>query len=278
MEQTQFVITSDLAPLRSFSIEANFEEVKAFLQERLTPYQNMVVTPDDIVTAKRYRAAINKVKDNLDACRKEARAAALASYEPFKSKCDELTSLCDSASANLSSQIKAFENQKKEEKIKELRQYFQDQAGNAKSFISFESIFHQRWENATFPIPLAKKEIDQSISDCMEAVRAIRSLNSEFETTLLDLYRERQNLAECLQKHQRLIALKEQELERNEKQSTEEHEVQVSSVSDFSQAVPSYSKREVLDFRVWVTQEQKSKLKAFLKENRIDYGRVPKNV
>ena len=46
MSAAEFRITTDLAPLRQFQIEANFEETKAWLTENLEPLRTMAVTPE----------------------------------------------------------------------------------------------------------------------------------------------------------------------------------------------------------------------------------------
>ena len=51
----EFAITTDLTPLKEFSISANFDECRAWLTENLEPYRGMVVTEDGIGAAGQYQ-------------------------------------------------------------------------------------------------------------------------------------------------------------------------------------------------------------------------------
>lgn len=286
MGTAEFKITTDLAPLKSFVIESNFEEVKAWLEQNLEPYKNMAVREEDIPVAKTYRATIRKVKANLDESRKTAKAAALAAYEPFEKKCKVLTGLCDDAASALDTQIKNYENAKKEEKITSLRMYFDTNIDERlKDYLKFEDIYDSKWGNATVAVESAQKDIAEAIMRCKADVDTIRSLESEFETTLLDFYSRTHDITETIRRNSELTKRKQLEAQREaearriaEERLTEQQKARKSQQT--AQQIPTQSQQKEeptveLDFRVWLTKTQMGLLKRFLIENKIKYGRVP---
>ena len=123
--EVEFKITTDLTQLSNGGIEANFEAVRAWLNESLAPYRTMAVTEDNIRDARSYRAAVRKVKDGIDQSRKAVKIAAMAPYAQFEARCKELTGLCDEAAAALDGQIKAIEDAERSEKLRGLLDFYQ---------------------------------------------------------------------------------------------------------------------------------------------------------
>lgn len=218
----EFSITTNLEPLKSFAINANFDECRRWLDENLTPYRTMVVTEDGISTAKKYRANIRAVASRIDECRKMAKAAALSSYLPFEEKCKALTALCAESADNLDGQIKAFDETRRGEKREALQRYFFENVGEMNDFLTFEAIFNPRWLNATYSEEQAHIDICAEIAKCMSAVGSIRALHSEFEMTLLDEFRKNHDLAACIQKNANLVRLKEIEDQRRKEREARE--------------------------------------------------------
>lgn len=292
--------------VRSVDVTANFAECQAALTEMMAPYKTLVVTEGDLPQAKADRARIRRVATRIDEARKEVKRVYTAPLKQFEDKCKELTAICAEADSNIDTQVKAFEQARKAEKVGRLRAYFAENVGDAQDYMTFEAIFNPRWENTTYTEDAARADILREISSCMTGVNAIRTLNSPFETTLLDLYRENHDLAACMTKHEQLTRLREMEEKRRAEQeakaaqqraaeqmaahdklaATEKAAAEIAEQSKVSYqeietpeplvpdvAEPVY----VVDIRVYVTQNQSAALKAFFKEHGIKYGRVPKD-
>lgn len=219
MSAAEFRITTDLAPLRQFQIEANFEETKAWLTENLEPLRTMAVTPESAAQAKQYRAAVRKVRDRIDESRKMAKAAALEAYSSFETKCKELTALCEEAANALDVQIKAMEEAAKQEKKGWLAAYFAQVVGDMAEWLTFDDCFNPKWLNATYPESTAQMDINASIDRCRADLNAIRALHSEFETTLLDEYTRTRNISAVLVKNETLGRMKDAEEDRRRKEA-----------------------------------------------------------
>lgn len=219
MSAAEFRITTDLAPLRQFQIEANFEETKAWLTENLEPLRTMAVTPESMSQCKQYRASIRKVSARIDESRKMAKAAVLEAYSSFEAKCKELTALCEEAAGALDVQIKAMEEAAKQEKKDRLAAYFAQVVGDMAEWLTFDDCFNPKWLNATYAESTAQMDVCAAIDRCRADLNAIRALHSEFETTLLDEYTRTRNISAVLVKNETLGRMKAAEEERKRKEA-----------------------------------------------------------
>lgn len=314
MSAAEFRITTDLAPLRQFQIEANFEETKAWLTENLEPLRTMAVTPESTAQAKQYRAAVRKIRDRIDESRKMAKAAALEAYSSFETKCKELTALCEETAGALDVQIKAMEKAAKQEKKNRLVEYFAQVVGDMAEWLTFDDCFNPKWLNATYAESTAWMDINAAIDRCRADLNAIRALHSEFETTLLDEYTRTRNISAVLVKNETLGRMKAAEEERNRKEAeaaakyaaaqqqkmtplkpecigeSDEYEVidivgtvepqRTQPVNDLvdedGHEIPLAQEPEYkVDFRVFGTARQLDGLKAYMQKNGIRFMPVP---
>lgn len=314
MSAAEFRITTDLAPLRQFQIEANFEETKAWLTENLEPLRTMAVTPESTAQAKQYRAAVRKIRDRIDESRKMAKAAALEAYSSFETKCKELTALCEEAANALDVQIKAMEEAAKQEKKGRLAAYFSQVVGDMAEWLTFDDCFNPKWLNATYAESTAQMDVCAAIDRCRADLNAIRALHSEFETTLLDEYTRTRNISAVLVKNETLGRMKAAEEERKRKEAeaaakyaaaqrqkmtplkpecigeSDEYEVidivgtvepqRTQPVNDLvdedGHEMPAAQEPEYkVDFRVFGTARQLDGLKAYMQKNSIRFMPVP---
>lgn len=307
MSEFRFEVRQDALDLvRSADIQANFDECKAALNEMMGPYKSLVITEADLPQAKADRARIRRVAARIDEARKEVKRVYSEPLKLFEDQCKDLTAICAEADRNIDTQVKAFEQARKAEKVGRLRAYFAENVGEAQDYLTFEAIFNPRWENTTYTEDAARADILREISSCMTGVNAIRTLHSPFETTLLDLYRENHDLAACMTKHEQLTRLREMEEKRRAEQEAraaqqraaeqmaahdklatmekaaaeiaEQSKVSYEEIKTPEPLVPDVEEPVyVVDFRVYVTRAQGTALKAFFKEHGIKYGRVPKD-
>lgn len=314
MSAAEFRITTDLAPLRQFQIEANFEETKAWLTENLEPLRTMAVTPESMSQCKQYRASIRKVSACIDESRKMAKAAAQEACSSFETKCRELTAMCEKAANALDVQIKAMEEAAKQEKKNRLAEYFAQVVGDMAEWLTFDDCFNPKWLNATYPESTAWMDINAAIDRCRADLNAIRALHSEFETTLLDEYTRTRNISAVLVKNETLGRMKGAEEERKRKEAeaaakyaaaqrqkmtplkpecigeSDEYEVidivgtvkpqRAQSVNDLvdedGHEMPAAQEPEYkVDFRVFGTARHLDGLKAYMQKNGIRFMPVP---
>lgn len=226
MAEINFAVETDLAPISSTIIVANYEETEKQLRELMTPYASLVVTEDTVSSAKADLAKIRKVKSALDDYRKSVKKAFTAPVTAFEAKVKALTGVCEEAESNLSGQINSFVEQQKQAKIDALHAFFDDAAEDVRVYLTFEQIYNPRWSNATFAFEDAQEEIRTKIAECVDGVNTIRDLGSPLEASLLAEYRQTHNLAAVMKRNREMLEIQRQEEERREaeKRKAEEEE------------------------------------------------------
>lgn len=291
---TEFRITTDLSALRSQIIDANFAEVREWLDENLAPYRDMAVSADDLSTAKTYRANIRKVKERIEQSRKEAKAAALEAYSAFEAKCKELTGLCDEAANNIDTQVKAFEDAEKQAKIAELRaDYDSHITEDLEPFCPWERVFNPKWENKGYSIDAAKEEIYECISRTENYLSAIRDMGGDDTPYLLDVYKQTHDMAAVVRKASELKTMREREAARKREESeraareaellAEASRASHTPVIEAPPQPPTVTNAAIgledsemitVAFKVFCTKAQLTALGQYMKQNGIRYGRV----
>lgn len=214
MSQISFEVTTDLTPVISTDIAANFDAVKDWLTSELAPYSTMVVTADGIGDAKKTRADIRKVGESIDSQRKAVKKEWMRPYEQFEAKVKELTGIVNDAVSNIDSQIKEMENAEKDAKRQRLWELFTSSSEDIREYVEFEDIFDKKWLNATFAETDAANAIVQQLDDIREGLDAIRSINSPFESAMLSEYAKSHNLAKAMAEGKRLESIQKAEEER----------------------------------------------------------------
>lgn len=303
METTEIRMITDLDKAVPQSLDFNFEEVKTWLSENLAAYRNMIVTEDGIAASKSDKAKIRKISSAISEQRIAVKKRYLEPYNAFEANMKELSGMCDEASKNIDDQLKKFEEQRKEQKRAGLLDFYQ--ALNAPAWLTFERIENPRWMNVTFSMDEAHKEITEKVSAINADVESISGFDAEFADEMLLEYRKTLNVSGAIQRGNELRRMK-QERERRiaeqkaaEKARTAEREEaerrrteaaivakQAREAAEMAEQTeeptqepaeqPEEEPVQILDFRVYVTQEQKIALRDWLKENKIRVTRVPR--
>ena len=306
----EFRITSDLQEIRKQAITTNYADVKAWVDGVAEQYRSIVVTEDGVQAAKQDRANLRKLQANIDQVRKECRAAALAVSAETEANCKELVATLETAVQSLDTQAKAFEARRKEEKEARLKTYFEreNELHNTDTYLTWEGVLDPKWLNATASEDAAKKAIDAIITNTVNGIAAIVTLQSPFEVELLDYYRGTQDVTAVLQKNARLLEMKKAQEEREKAAreaaeakrladeaarkavvveepapqeapsvagvgcSVEQEALAYAAVEDEPQEEEIYT----VDFRVHGTAAQLTGLNVYMRERGICFGRVPK--
>ena len=305
----EFRITSDLQEIRKQAITTNYADVKAWVDGVAEQYRSIVVTEDGVQAAKQDRANLRKLQANIDQVRKECRAAALAVSAETEANCKELVATLETAVQSLDTQAKAFEARRKEEKEARLKTYFEreNELHNTDTYLTWEGVLDPKWLNATASEDAAKKAIDAIITNTVNGIAAIVTLQSPFEVELLDYYRGTQDVTAVLQKNARLLEMKKaqeerekaareaaeakrlaEETERNAVVMEEPAPQEAPSVADVIRSVeqeafahaavedePQEEEIYTVDCRVHGTAAQLDELRVYMRTKGIRFGRVP---
>ena len=292
MSQMEFEVITDLTPVTSTKIDTNFAAIKAGLEEQLAPYASMIVSPDAIADAKKTRADIRKVGDSIDSLRKAVKKQWLRPYEEFEAQCKELTGIVGGAVSNIDGQIKAMENEIKEQKRSELEAFFAENSADIVDYISFDDVFDLRMLNSTYAQKDAEENILWQLGQIRNDLDAIRGLESPYEASMLSEYGKSHNLGKALAEGKRLEAIQKAEEERKAKELAEtfaEEETPaeeatapqmpiqpppVQFIRPMDEPEPQKPKLFTLRFEVTGTAEAFSALKRCMTANGMEYLKI----
>lgn len=275
------------APLPA--VEWNYQEMRAELENKLSAYKGAVYTASQIPQAKKDRATLNKVRDQLDAARKELRAYFLAPYNEFESQMKELLGLVAETVEGIDAQVKAVEQKEKEEKQEAVRDIYIAWGKELCELVPLEKIQNPRWLNKTYTLAAIEDDIKTQFAKVRSALHSIEgAVEAEYRDTVRMVYLDSLDLGMALQKKTELAEQKakmQRAAAERQLQAMREMSADNSSPSPAPVTQPTAPTSHVsvqaepelcLDFRVWATKSQLQALKEFLRNNQIKYGRVPK--
>ena len=285
-----FVISTDLAEIENTQIVANFDEVVAAVRELARPYQGLVVTEESMKNAASDRARLRKLRDRLDAQRKAVKAACMAPVDAFAKALNPALLEIDAAVENIDKQIKALEEASRADKMEKLEETFEALlTPEIEGFVTFEKLRsrHPKWANKGCTLTECENDLHAEIANISRGVRALQGYPSECRAVLLDAFSQRYDIADALEKYGRIKELEEQEKQREAaRRAQEERRAQevkepireAAKPAEASQTPvePVQDEARTYDFRVWANRAQIAALREFLVENRIRYGKVPK--
>ena len=284
MNSIEFTMTTDLVAATPRSIDFNYDELKAWLQENILIYKGVVVTTEQMKESKDLKSRIKKVADTINRQRIDAKNAYMAPYNDFKDRCDELTAMCNEVSWAIDTQIKAIEETEKAQKIKELQMYFAEVAAPVFNYLRFDEVSNPRWRNKGYAIEDAKKEIDAAVAKTQEDVATIKAMQSKYEPALLDMYRQAKDIGMVVRKNAEFIAEDDRkEAYRKAQEEAEEATVPVETKdtaeetriqqSTTKQPVGVYKNDDVLSctLTVFGTREALWGLRRYMDENNIQF-------
>lgn len=259
------------------AIECNYDELKAELSQKLEEYKGRVYTEEQVKEAKADRAKLNALATALDSKRKEIKKKCLQPYEQFEAQIKDLLAVIKEPVALIDSQIKGYEEEKKQKKLEEVKALFEklkDAAGEELEFVGFEQVFEVKFLNTSFSLKQVETVINNIFNSIKCNLKTIADLKEySFEAT--EVYKETLNLNEALEKARYMveIAKKKAEEERKEQEKKEEVKEVVPDLQEAEEPATDI-KREWTAFEAYLSTEEARMLAAWLKLNNIKIRRI----
>ena len=275
-------------------IRFNFEELKNEIQAKAHEYEVSVYTEDNIKLAKADRASLNKLKKALNDERIRREKAYMKPFNEFKAQVNELIGLIDKPILAIDTQIKGYEDSKKDEKRQEILEMWN--AKDKPEFLGFDRIYNPKWLNSTVSMKKIEEDMDLLIATVNSNLDTLDSLPEfgfeakEVYKTTLDLQRaiaEGQRLAEIQKRKEEAErqqaeikkAIKNEE-ERIKNEPVEDNKpVEVATETPYSptESVENASvevQRAWVGFKAYLSKEEARKLGQFLTENSITIKKI----
>ena len=202
-------------------IKWNKEELEAAVRHKIAAYQNVVYTEDNMKQAKADRAELNKLTKAIEERRKMVKKIINEPYEVFEAELKEILALIQEPVGIIDRQVKAFEDQQKEEKKKIIQKSYEEAIGDLAEVLPFEKVFDSRYLNQTYKLATAQAEVKAKVEKVRTDLETIDSLESKYKLNAKDVYIKTLDLSKALAENKRLSDL-EEKLEAEKRRKAEE--------------------------------------------------------
>ena len=261
-------------------IEFNYEELKAELISKVSFYETLVYTDDQVKDAKTDRANLNKLKKALNDERIRREKEYMRPFNEFKAQVNEIISIIDKPLALIDEQVKEFEDKKKAEKQKAIDELF---AGMGfQNFVTLEKIWDPKWLNSSVSM---KSIEDQMRSKMYEIGTHVLTLSQlpEFGFEATEVYKqtldinqaisEAQKMSEIAKRKTEAEAQKKAEEERKAKEQQRSHMNQAMASSEADKHEPVLEKM-IVKFEVELTTDDAVALRDFFQSRGIAFRAI----
>lgn len=216
----------ELVPVKVISnlgtISDNLQEVEASIREKVKEYRSVVVTEETIQDGKRFLADIRKEKESLNKERKAIKAAWMKPYEAFEKRAKELITLYDEPVQLIDSQLREFEETRKEQKRQEIQVIYDAAKGDLEEWLPLSKIYDVTWENSTCSKKKIREEMEQAFEQVERSIQTLQSMQSEFEKEGLAVLKTTGSLQAAIEEMQTRKRMKEEILAQEQRKREEE--------------------------------------------------------
>lgn len=179
-------------------ITCDFEAGKAYLNERLEEYRNVVFTEDSKKEAKATVASLRKEKKAFTDRVKEARDEYMKPLEEFAAKAKELADMYDQPINFINGQVSAFEQRRIEEKKEQIKDLYLECLGDMQAELPLNKIYNSKWENATTNPTQIRREMMERKETVKQGLDAIRQMHSDAEEKAVAMFLESYDLTKSI--------------------------------------------------------------------------------
>lgn len=263
------LITLEQLPI----IKYHLEQLSVEIKEKVDRANSLVVNEDTVKDVKTVRAELNKEFNELETQRKQVKSAIMAKYDEFEEIYKEnVSNLYKNADAELKEKIDNVENQLKQEKEDELREFVKQHCEANKIHIEFEKI------GLNITLSASMKSLKE------QALKFIEKIVSDLKLIDLEEYKDEILLEynkngfdfskaklDIMARHRQLEEIKKQQ-EEVQLQINDEAEV-VEKVEEITIPKEIIENDEMLTvtFTITDTKENIIKVREFMKKEEIKY-------
>ena len=260
-------------------IEFNYEEIKAWVQDRTEVYKNMIYDDTQISQAKSDRADLRRTSKLLNDRRISLEKEYMQPFFEFKEKINDLIKLIDEPANLIDQRIKEFEEQKREEKREQIGEMF-DGIDGKPDWLKLEQIWNPKWLNATTSMKSISREISGAIEAITENLNSLNSIDG-FAFEAKEVYKQTLDMPRAIAEGRRLQDIQKRKEEEEARKAAEaERQKKVDAIinNPASQIINRAEAREAeekaqmatwVSFRALLTTEQALELNGFFRERGI---------
>lgn len=185
-------------------IDWNYEELKTEIQKKANDYMNLVYTADQIKDAKKDRANLRKFVTALENKRKEIKRQVMQPYTAFEEQEKELISIVNQAVSNIDTQIKAYDESIRQEKLEKVKEIYAKTIGGLADIVTFDKIFKESWLNVSTTLKSITNEITEVRDKIDNDLVVINADTSPYAYEMKEEYLKNFDLTAAVNKKQQL--------------------------------------------------------------------------
>lgn len=266
-------------------ITFNYDELKMELTEKVSMYETLVYTDENIKEAKADRANLNRLKKTLNDEKIRREKEYMVPFNAFKAKMNEIISIIDKPVAIIDKQVKEFEEKQKQEKRAAIEEVFG--TIGFQTFVTLDMIFNDKWLNASMSLKSIEEEMKQLMYRFSTDLLTLNNL-PEFGFEAVEVYKntldinkaisEAQRMSQIAKakaekeaEHARLKADQDAAMERMIAEEEAKKEADATS-SKIEQVEPvADAPKQWIKFQAYMTVEQAKGLGQYMKSAGIEY-------
>lgn len=264
-------------------IDFNYDELKAELTSKVSFYETLVYTDDQIKDAKADKANLNKLKRALNDERIRREKEYMQPFNVFKAQINEIIGIIDKPIAVIDEQVKAYDEKRKAEKQKAIEDLF-SQIG-FQNFVTLEKIWDPKWLNASVSMKSIEDQMKSRMYEIGNGVLTLSQL-PEFGFEATEVFKETLDINKAISEAKRMseIAKAKAEAEARRKAEEERKAQRVAMAQamtlpeDVQQAPVQESQPEpqkmVVKFEVELTTEDATALREFFQSRNITFRAI----
>lgn len=262
----------------------NFEELKAELTSKTEFYAHLAYTDDQVAQAKADRASLNKLKTAINAERVKREKEYMEPFNTFKAQVREIIAIIDQPIAAIDNQLRAFEEQRVEEKRQQIREIWD---GIFKpEWLQLDRIYNPKWENATASRKSITDEMKEAVAGIFNDIDTIVALDefadeaiSEYKKTLslnmtLGMVSNMKRMKRAVEEAEARKA-EEERLKREAEEAAKNAQAEtVAPAADRTEPSEEEPAREWVSFSAYISRDDAIALKEFFCARGIVFKRV----
>lgn len=200
-------------------IDFNYEELKAELTSKVSFYETLVYTDDQIKDAKADKANLNKLKRALNDERIRREKEYMQPFNVFKAQINEIIGIIDKPIAVIDEQVKAYDEKRKAEKQKAIEVLF-SQIG-FQNFVTLEKIWDPKWLNASVSMKSIEDQMKSRMYEIGNGVLTLSQLPKfGFEAT--EVFKETLDINKAISEAKRMSEIAKAKAEAEARRKAEE--------------------------------------------------------
>lgn len=266
-------------------ISFNFEELKQELTAKVSMYETMVYTAENIKDAKADRANLNKLKKALNDERIRREKEYMIPFNEFKAQVQEIINIIDKPCMIIDKQVKEFEEKQKQDKLDAITEFFN--STTHPEWLHISQIMDEKWLNASVSMKSVQEAIDARLDQIEIDLTTLSDL-PEFGFEATEVYKSTLDINKALNEGRRMSQIAKAKAEREAEQARLKAEAEAKAAEPKTDEVGSNNTeiqenepvkttsgiKQWIKFQAFMTVEEALALKQFFKDRNIEFKAV----